>query len=553
MFHLRRVAVAVILIIVAYFGLTALHQHLDPNKHKPDELREDAQWIATSKHWLDRQACRWLGLCGLAHYHPDPAARSWMNNKAGELREQEEEFMKPINWEDIVGSNAPMVPGDWEGDERVLKEVPQFVLDHAPLVHLYSKEEFWPSNIVEHLQHVTPYLNTTSMHMPNNSQHNVNNLHELNGDYLGRELFMQSRDDVEKRPGWLGSAQNKPIPYPPDEDDDEEEDEEEEETVTEFTDEHSSEYEKEDWFDTNSAWMDPYKKEPEQPPKQAAPFEPTFRVQRQGQRPQRRKRRSPALPAPGGYSPAPAILVVVDKGNGITDAFWFYFYSYNLGTTVLNIRFGNHVGDWEHSLIRFHNGIPKAVFFSAHSGGLAYSYNAVEKGKGEGREGRPVLYSAFGSHAMYATPGKHPYVLPFGLLADVTDRGPLWDPAQNYLAYHYNTSITHHQDAKSLFSHHDAGILSPDAMRDILQPAACNPQAPMGWWWYKGHWGDKFYELGDERQWRFVGEFHYVNGPYGPRYKNLGRSKPCQSGAGCTILESIEAGKGKSWITRRKR
>lgn len=537
MFHLRRLAIAIILIVASYFALSALHEHLDPNKHKPDEAREDAIWIATSKYWLDRQACRWLGLCGLAHYHPDPAARAWNKDRAGELRQEDVRYAEDIDWDIIVGGGEPMIPGDWVGN-MVLKEVPQFVLEHAPLIHLYSKEEFWPSHIEEHLKHVEPYLNQTSMRRPNNSEPSVHNLYRLNGDWKGGELFMRSKDDVEERPDWLGSAFNKPIPYPSDEDE-----EEEVETYTEFTDAHSAEFEKEDWFDTRRKdaedWYDPHSKAAQKPQKIAAPFT----TQRQRPRPDLKKR-SPALPAPGGYSPAPAILVVVDKGHGIIDAFWFYFYSYNLGTTVFNIRFGNHVGDWEHSLIRFHNGVPKAVFFSAHSGGLAYAYDGVEKGKGKGREGRPILYSALGSHAMYATPGKHPYVLPFGLLADVTDKGPLWDPAQNYLAYHYNTSVTHNQDAKSM---------TLQQMRDTLQPAACNPKAPLGWWWYKGHWGDKFYALSDLRQWRFVGQYHYVNGPFGPRYKNLGRSKPCQSGESCAILESIEDGKGKSWVSRVRR
>ena len=239
---------------------------------------------------------------------------------------------------------------------------------------------------------------------------------------------------------------------------------------------------------------------------------------------------------------------IVDKGHGILDAFWFYFYSYNLGTTVLNIRFGNHIGDWEHSLIRFYNGVPKAIFFSAHSGGTAYTYNAVEKGKGPGREGRPVLYSAVGSHAMYAMPGKHPYILPFGLLADVTDKGPLWDPALNYFAYHLNTSFTHNQDAQSLTS---TTKLPASTRREHLQPASNNPSAPTGWFWFKGHWGDKFYELDDWRQWRFAGQYHYVNGPLGPRFKNLGRSKVCQSGLTCTLLDSIEEGKKRSWLSRQ--
>ncbi|KAH6675421.1 hypothetical protein B0J14DRAFT_362372 [Halenospora varia] len=541
MYHLRRVGLAIFFIVALYLGLTALYDHLNPNTRKSDEESEDAKWIATSKWWLDRQACRWLGLCGLAHYHPDPAAISWKNKKRTRGQSplvDDEEYAKYIDWKDIIEGKPN--PGDWEGDGRVLKEVPQFVLDHAPLIHLYSKEEFWPSDIAEHLMHTTPYTNHTSLHM-NQTQHNVFNLDRLNEISRGRYLYMQSKTDVETRPEWLSSAYNKPMPY----DDDDEDEEEEVENYTEFTADQSGSYESEYWYDPEAR-------------SKAEPISAEYRAQ-DNQKPRHsdlkarrnteRRKRSPAMERPGGYSPAPAILVLVDKGHGILDAFWFYFYSYNLGTTVLNIRFGNHIGDWEHSLIRFVNGVPKAVFFSAHSGGLAYSYNAVEKGKGKGREGRPVLYSALGSHAMYATPGTHPYVLPFGLLADVTDKGPLWDPALNYLAYHFNTSITHNQDAKYIKS----TDFTAQERRDKLQPASSNPAAPMGWWWYTGHWGDKFYELSDFRQWRFAGQYHYVNGPLGPRWKNLGRSKVCQSRGGCTILESIADGKGRSWIGRRRR
>ena len=73
------------------------------------------------------------------------------------------------------------------------------------------------------------------------------------------------------------------------------------------------------------------------------------------------------------------MLLVVDKGNDVIDAFWFYFYSYNLGNAVFGVRFGNHVGDWEHTAIRFHKGVPKLVFFSEHNFGEAYSWEAVEK------------------------------------------------------------------------------------------------------------------------------------------------------------------------------
>ena len=541
MYFVRRLVIVIVFIVVTWFALSTLHKFLDPNTKKSDEELEDAQWIKTSKHFLDRQACAWMGICGLAHYRPDPA---WQQrNKNRKLREKKGQNVFASTGHEGVRINegwqtAPgkkLNPGDFDGDERVLKDVPQFVLDAAPLIHLYSKEQFWPSDLAEHLRHMTPAANHTRT---NDTSYTLDNLDELN-NVRGRYSYLKSRDNVEDRPDWLGSPYNKPVPYPDEPGPDEHT--EAYKTPLEFIED--SKAEGKDWTDLNR-------------PKTSKPFQPGYGAQNPLHH--RSLRNKPAKPDPSGRSPAPVVLIMIDKGDGILDAFWFYFYSYNLGTTVLNIRFGNHVGDWEHSLIRFQNGIPKAVFFSAHSGGTAYSYNAVEKGKGKGREGRPVLYSALGSHAMYAMPGTHPYVLPFGLLADVTDAGPLWDPALNYIAYHFNTSLTHNADAKFFPSTHapHTAPLTPAQLHqlrvhrttDILTPASTNPDAPTSWFWFKGHWGDKFYELGDERQWRFVGQYHYVNGPLGPRAKNLGRSRVCQSGKTCRILESIEEGKRSSWV-----
>jgi hypothetical protein len=570
MYVLRRCCIAILFVVITWFAVVNLKRHLDPNTHISDEEREDARWIATSKHFLDRNACRYIGICGIAHYHWDPATRPKRRHdkKSQEALTDTEEDAAAAGWGDAPDEGGRLHPEDFDGDERVLKEVPQFVLDHAPLIHLYSGEEFWPSDIVEHLTHTSPHRNYTSLHM-NNSQHTVHNLHELNDQKAGKFMFMKSKDDVEERPGWLGSSYNKPVPY-------EDPDEEEVDEYTEFVDMDPNEEKVVDWWDPFPKAATP----PEAKTKSPLSFfrAPSNRPELKTRRSKSKRQPPPLLnkPSPSGRSPAPAILILIDKGHGILDAFWFYFYSYNLGTTVLTMRFGNHIGDWEHSLIRFHNGEPKAVFFSAHSGGTAFSYNSVEKGKGEGREGRPVLYSALGSHAMYAMPGTHPYVLPWGLLADVTDKGPLWDPVLNYLAYHYNTSITHNADAQLIPS--PSGLTTspdtpdnpstfpaiarspPDApspaeeryLPDTFVPAANNPDAPTSWFWYRGHWGDKFYDLGDWRQWRFVGQYHYVNGPLGPRFKNLGRSHVCQSGWGCRILDSIEGRSGKSWIKRKR-
>lgn len=241
---------------------------------------------------------------------------------------------------------------------------------------------------------------------------------------------------------------------------------------------------------------------------------------------------------------------MVDKGSGILDAFWFLFYSYNLGQTVFSIRFGNHVGDWEHCMVRFENGIPRAMFLSEHAGGKAYVWDALEKFRPPTSRAssqpqhqeeedvrdsylveRPIVYSAAGSHAMYADSGNHPYVLPFGLLKDVTDRGPLWDLALNTYAYFYDYEAD--RDGNCSVS---------------LVPARENPEAPTEWFHFAGSWGDELYDLSDERQYRLFGQYHYITGPLGPKFKRLDREKVCQTKR-CKILESIDAGNKAAWYS----
>ena len=510
MFWARRLTYLLAFVLCVSIIAWAGPRLLDPTTRGPAKRARDRLWVESSPYWLDRQTCRWLGLCGIHHLRRDPAARG----ESGDWREHEEwgELKRrALNWNDGA-EEAPR----WKADKkrnvqerrRILKDVPSYVLDHAPLVHLYSGEEFWPSDIREHVGHMTPYIDLEPVN-DTGVEWNLNNLHKLNKKGWA---VLRSKDDVESRPEWLHSHHNIPNPVPEDP---------ENETPPRMVGDGERllhRPERTNWYDVDKS-------------------HPLHRISdpRLRNRPLKNPPGSPRLlsrghkPDANGYSKAPAILIVVDKGSGIVDAFWFFFYSYNLGQTVLGIRFGNHVGDWEHCAVRFEHGVPRGVFFSEHEGGQAHAWEAVEK-----RGNRPVVYSAVGSHAMYPLPGLHPYVLPFRMLRDVTDKGPIWDPALNNYAYHYDPSL----EAYAHDSGDDAGD-EDDQPRSLI-PATSNPDAPTSWFHFRGFWGDEVYSLADPRQWRFFGQYHYVTGPDGPKSKNLNRSFLCQSRWKCHVLYELD-------------
>ncbi|KAG5289379.1 vacuolar protein sorting protein 62 [Histoplasma ohiense] len=508
-----RAAITILSALIAYVSINSLARALNPSAFIwYEEDREESDWVSTSHSWWDRKACRWLSLCGATHFRLRGRFGPRNPIQDGDDGEQEE-------WESYWKSGNKTRPEDWTNDERRLRTIPDYVLEYAPLVHLFSEEQFWPSDIAKHLYHITPELNYTPIQAQ--AEHpTLANLSEFNKYQGGKYVFLTSKDNVEDRPSWLGSEGNIPKP-------DDTEDELEWQSGIYDVQEDVPLEEMEDWYDArnNSPQMEGGDETHHGSLPQAPLAEGVDRYDFMDDgatpRPDKGGIRDDVNDKPG-RSKAPAVLIVVDKGHGIVDAFWFYFYSFNLGNKVLNIRFGNHVGDWEHSLVRFHNGTPKAIYFSEHSFGEAFSYDAVEKmGK------RPVIYSASGTHAMYATPGTHAYILPWGLLHDRTDRGPLWDPARNYHGYTY------------------------DHNNDVLRASTANPQSPTAWFYFAGHWGDKFYPLGDRRQYRFVGQYHYVNGPYGPRFKELGRDKICGGATTdpCVIKNWIGGGvRSKRWV-----
>lgn len=373
----------------------------------------------------------------------------------------------------------PLIPG----------EIPQYVTDFAPVVHLYAEEVYLPYSIEEYIKH---FILTTG-----------------DGANLTKSSPLQLADLEPLQSAYLNSAASSTSP-PPKTDD---------LFLTALSD-----------FDTDPSWITGVKNIPEI--------------------------------GTGYLKDAPATLIVVDKGDGWVDAFWFYFYSFNLGPFVMGGGpYGNHVGDWEHSLVRFYKGKPKLVWMSAHGGGTAYKYEGMEllemnaivpnnrynqnintttssDSESELHEEkypvsnrttkRPVIFSGRGTHANYATVGQHSHDLPYYILSDFTDRGPLWDPAKNFYAYTYD----------------GANITFANGTEPGREERLGN------WLMYLGHWGDKQLPSTDPRQKFSPFQWRYIDGPLGPITKNLMRTGPCQRYKWwnflhmCDIRSTLDMGEG---------
>jgi hypothetical protein len=557
-------------IALGYITITGIVTHLTKSSNK-GEAAENAAWISSSNNWVDRQLCRWFGACGT--FHLNQAKWTWEGD------DDRVTFPLP-DWKRFWHSDEED-PASWSDEEKEKRRIPQYVLDHAPYVHLFSGEQYWPCDLAEHLVHITPHKNYTKIKDLDHDM-NLTNLNELNayeGGVHGRFIYLQSNDNVEENPDWLQGVENIPG-LPEARTSDLDSTDEESWPNLDLVEDQSVQAQMPEWWNDDTGddagandftW--PWDLTPSEngrcggntgftckgskfgkccsiygwcgrgesycgqacDPISGAcndPFEPRPRPHTELRRRSLQEMSTKYRPDQALRSSAPAFLIVVPKDDGMVDAFWFFFYSFNLGQKVFRVRFGNHVGDWEHTLIRFKDGKPIQAFLSEHDFGSAYAWQALEKyiDNPDGSGGmigtwsnstaaqiaqRPVVYSAVGTHAMYATPGIHPYILPYGILHDQTDRGPLWDPTLNLHSYTWDL------DEKK------------------LRASTRNPKLPTNWFHFAGHWGDKYYPLSDPRQYRFAGQYHYVNGPTGPRFKNLGRRQVCQ-GRKCRVRYWVE-------------
>ncbi|KAF7795637.1 hypothetical protein EIP86_006802 [Pleurotus ostreatoroseus] len=185
-----------------------------------------------------------------------------------------------------------------------------------------------------------------------------------------------------------------------------------------------------------------------------------------------------------------------------------------------SVTIGDHIGDWEHSMVRFVNGTPEALYLSQHRSGIAYDFAAVPA-----VVGRPLTYIALGTHATFASPGKHQHDFP-GLL-DLTDEGFLWDVTKNYRGYWYDL-----QEKAFVAAGGTTSAEEDEMTRDVR------------WLDFQGRWGDKEYEWFKKGQYcvripRVASACKLVDGPTGPTGKNLARTTVCQNEAHCVIRDSI--------------
>jgi hypothetical protein len=384
----RKPAAAAAGTFLSLLTFAQLNQHvIFPKLTGDSERADEPSWVASSHSWLDRKVCNWFGFCGLAHLnkaHWTTKARAGKQGAGAAYAGDAEKIDLDEFWHSVK-----QLPEDWSETELKEREIPKYVIDHAPLIHLYSGENFWPGDIAEHLFHTTPHLNYTPLQATDDHP-NLTHLDELNK--WGQHVYLQSDDNVEDRPQWLGGRSNIPDVPKDSQPDDPDEDDDYKVRFEEDTDVKSS-----DWF--SSGIGDTKERGGTRPTNSAAPGlvptetshgEDTVEEEHDFWQSEllHRRLRSRGKKVVGGRSDAPAVLIVVPKDNGVVDAFWFFFYSYNLGNSVFNVRFGNHVGDWEHTAVRFKDGVPKAVYFSEHSFGDAYTWDAVEK------KGKRVGYPA---------------------------------------------------------------------------------------------------------------------------------------------------------------
>ncbi|RFU79324.1 vacuolar sorting-associated 62 [Trichoderma arundinaceum] len=216
----------------------------------------------------------------------------------------------------------------------------------------------------------------------------------------------------------------------------------------------------------------------------------------------------------------PCVVILVEQSARDVDAFFFYFYSYDRGANITQVleplnrliedtehgmHFGDHVGDWEHNMVRFRDGKPTGIYYSQHAGGSAYGWDDAALSM---KDERPLVFSAYGSHANYASSGVfYSDHVHDAALIDYCDAGKLWDPVLSAYFYHLDPESF---ALTRLFSS-ESNISTTSNLTSFF--------------YFTGIWGDAQYPDDDSRQ-KTVPHFglkRFVSGPQGPIVKDLVR------------------------------
>jgi hypothetical protein len=190
------------------------------------------------------------------------------------------------------------------------------------------------------------------------------------------------------------------------------------------------------------------------------------------------------------------------KGKNVLDVFYHNFFGFNWGGLVLGKNMGNHIGDWEHVMIRFVDQTPKYVWLSQHIGGQAFHFKDMEK---DAVGLRPIVYIANGSHANYAVQGPHDHTIAVlkqpnraeeGLLTDYTDNGTLFSP----LASSYYFKWKPHEENQRPRSpetvmapekYPGLNMLFPEKELGVFESYESNAYGEEGVFYFKGRWGNE--------------------------------------------------------------
>lgn len=247
------------------------------------------------------------------------------------------------------------------------------------------------------------------------------------------------------------------------------------------------------------------------------------------------------------------------------DAYWGLFYPFNEGAYVMGTGpWGNHLGDWEHVIVRFRPNVKKTsekntleeenasfvanqIWLSAHSGGFAYDFSKISKYDSNifPSSTKPIVFSARGTHANYASVGQHAHDVPFffSALSDFSDRGLLWDVESNYYGYSFDSYAGEDNDRYIEFV--------PSGEREN--------ELGTEWLNYRGRWGNAKLDKSHPLQKNGYVQWRYIDGPTGPIGKNLERERICQRdyvannyiywnwfhlGSKCHIRKTIKKGAG---------